>query len=160
MLLTLPLAARAAREVRVDLFLATECPISNRYVPELNRLVAEFSGRGVKFSGWFPEPELKPARLEKWRNDFKPQFAIHVDANAREASRLGVTVTPEAAVSFEGKLVYRGRIDDRYLGWGKSRAVPTRRDVAMVVEQILRGERPPFQSTKAWGCVIEGVVKR
>lgn len=160
MLLTLPLVARGAREVRVSLFLATECPISNRYVPELNRLAAEFAGRGVQIAALFPEPNLAAVRLAQWRDDFKPAFPIAIDAEAREARRLGATVTPEAVVTIDAQVVYRGRIDDRYVSWGKSRPAPTRRDVVLVLEQLLRGERPPLVTTKAWGCVIEGVQKR
>src|SRR5258708_33881879 len=42
----------------------------------------------------------------------------------------GATITPEAAVLAGGRLVYRGRIDDRYVELGVERPTPTRHDLA------------------------------
>src|SRR5512143_388854 len=37
------------RKATVLVFLGMECPLSNRSIPELNRLAAEYGARGVRF---------------------------------------------------------------------------------------------------------------
>ena len=38
------------------LFTSTDCPISNRYAPEVRRVVGEFSRKGVVFRLVYPNP--------------------------------------------------------------------------------------------------------
>src|SRR5690348_5795745 len=49
-----------ARAVAI-FFIAAECPISNRYGPEINRLVADYSARGIAFYGVHSDPDIGPA---------------------------------------------------------------------------------------------------
>lgn len=137
----------------MELFLATECPISNRYVPELNRLAAAYPT--VLWASYFPEPELTNARLGRWRDEFKPGFPAHVDLRGVAARKAGATVTPQAVIYLGQRLVYRGRIDDRYVSWGKARREPTRRDVAETLDLLLQGQVPALRETKSWGCFVE-----
>lgn len=153
--MTLPLAARAGEGVEVEWFLAVECPISNRYVPELNRIVKLYQPKGVRFTAFFPEPALDQARLDRWAREFAAEFAVQLDAGGRQARQSGATVTPEAAIRRDGKWYYRGRIDDRYVGWGKARPEPTRRDVIETLDLLLAKQTPAPRFTKAWGCFIE-----
>ena len=155
MLLTLPLLAQAVEQIRVDIFLSIECPISNRYVPELNRLANTYQPRGIAFCAYFPEPGLTQIRLDQWAKDFAIQFPVVLDTKARQARSTGATLTPEAAIFKASRLLYRGRIDDRYVSWGKSRPEPSHRDLAETLDQLLAGKQPAPRFTKAWGCFIE-----
>jgi hypothetical protein len=70
----------------------------------------------------------------------------------------GATVTPEAAViSPSGTLLYRGRIDDLYLDFGKRRREPTKRDLREALDAILTGKKPALRTTNAVGCFIPEV---
>jgi hypothetical protein len=155
MLLTLPLVLRAGDPIRLHLFLATECPISNRYVPELNRIANLYQPRGVQITAHFPEAGLTQQALDRWTKEFKAAFPAALDANARQARKLGAKITPEAVIQLGDRLLYRGRIDDRYVSWGKSRPEPQQYDVVETLDQLLEGKIPPPRLTKAWGCVIE-----
>lgn len=152
--LALPLLGKEA-QLEVLLFLATECPISNRYIPELNRIATEYAARGVKFRICLPEPGLTAVKAAIWAKDYQIGTAWELDAAQQQVKRAGATVTPQAAVFAGGRLVYRGRIDDRYVSWGKSSAVPSRRDLCEVLDACLRGEVPALRTTKSWGCFIE-----
>ncbi len=159
MLLTLPLAAFGAERIRVEMFLATECPISNRYVPELNRIAREYAGKGIDFVALFPEPGLDTARLVKWTKDYAAVFAAKLDPGGKQAREAGATLTPEVAVFVGRRPVYRGRIDDRYVSWGKSKAAPDKRDLVETLDQLLAHKIPAFHVTKSWGCFIEAGLK-
>jgi hypothetical protein len=66
----------------------------------------------------------------------------------------GVRVTPEAAVFVSGQIVYRGRIDNRYVAFGKTRPAPTAHDLEAALETILKGKPVTNATTTAIGCFI------
>src|ERR1041385_1936619 len=45
-------------------FLAAECPISNRYAPEINRLVTDFASQQVAFYAVHSDPALSTAEAQ------------------------------------------------------------------------------------------------
>lgn len=51
-------------------------------------------------------------------------------------------------------MVYQGRIDDRYVDFGKSQAAPNVRDVADAIEATLNGNPVLQKTTQAVGCYI------
>jgi hypothetical protein len=70
----------------------------------------------------------------------------------------GASVTPEVAV-FVGtgeaaSMVYRGRIDDRYVDYGRSRAAPTTHDLGDVLAAVSAGQSVTPRTTTAVGCAI------
>jgi len=67
----------------------------------------------------------------------------------------GATVTPEAVViGSDGKIAYRGRIDNKYVTWGTSRPEATERDLRSALDAIVQGRPAPVARTKAIGCFI------
>jgi hypothetical protein len=64
-------------------------------------------------------------------------------------------VTPESVVfNARREIVYRGRIDDLYVDFGKSRPEPTTHELADAVEAVANGQPVRVGSTKAVGCYI------
>jgi len=104
MFLTLPLLLRAKDPILVQIFLATQCPISNRYIPELNRIARLYQPQGVQFIGLFAETGLSALRLEEWVREFSPVFPAALDTGAVQARKASVTLTPEVAVSKASRL--------------------------------------------------------
>lgn len=121
----------------------------------MKRLAAEYSKRGVDWCGIFPDQKLTRSQLGEWVKEYQVDFAVALDPGLVQTQRARATVTPEAAVFMDQKLVYRGRIDDRYSGYGKSRPEPSQRDVQEAIEAVLAGKAPAFRSTRSWGCFIE-----
>ena len=139
----------------VVLFLRSDCPISNRYAPELQRIHESFSGRDVDFWLVYPDPDeaLETIRrhLAEYRHPGRPaRDPLHALVRRTEA-----TITPEAAVfSSGGELVYRGRIDDRFVAFGKARAAATRHDLVDAITATLEGRPVETPRTRAVGCFI------
>jgi hypothetical protein len=74
--------------------------------------------------------------------------------------RTGVTVTPEVAViDAGGRMVYRGRIDDRYIDFGRDRPQPTERDLERALDAVVAGRPVPVAQTHAVGCYLSDLVK-
>ena len=139
----------------VFIFVSSECPISNRYVPEIRRLHEKFRVDGIKFWLVYPNSDDSPAAIRQHTNDYKFACAplrdpAHVLVKAAKA-----TVTPEAAVFLPGgRLAYHGRIDNRNVTFGKERPEATQHDLQDVLEAIASGKQPTGLSTRAVGCYI------
>lgn len=152
-----PLEVEGAKAV-VLLFVAPDCPISNAFAPEFNRICEEYSPKGVAFDLVYADSDVDVAAIREHLADFGYEVSGLLDFDHRLVDRVGATVTPEAAVlSPEGKLLYRGRIDDRYVDFGKLRAEPTTRDLRDALDAILAGRAPETPRTVAIGCFIPDV---
>jgi hypothetical protein len=56
-----------------------------------------------------------------------------------------------------GKLMYSGRIDDRFVAFGKSRAAPDVHDLENAIRDTLAGKAVAQARTKAIGCYLADV---
>jgi len=145
-------------KIHVLLFVRTDCPITNRYAPELGRIAGQFSPSGVDF--WLvysATAETAPVVAEHIRQYHFPGTAL-LDPRHELAQDAHATVAPEAAVfDRRGRLQYLGRIDDRWISFGKSRPQPTVHDLNAAITAVLAGKTPAEQRTRAIGCSLEDV---
>jgi hypothetical protein len=139
----------------VYVFTRTDCPISNRYAPEVKRIYDRYAGPSMEFILVYPDRDLTPEAREKHRVEYGYPMGAIGDPKHELVRKTGARVTPEAAVFVGSHLVYRGRIDDRYVDFGQSRATPSKHDLADVLAAIQAGQVPPFEETKAIGCAID-----
>ena len=148
----------AAEPIRVLVFTTTDCPISNRYAPEIQRLAAKFGDR-AKFTLVYPVPADSAEAIRAHHQRFG--YAIeHVrDAGQKLVKQTGVTVTPEVAVMKGAVLLYRGRIDDRYVELGRERPTPTTRDLEDALTALIAGQPVAAKETRAVGCILSDLVK-
>jgi hypothetical protein len=144
---------RGARAV-VVLFLGTQCPINNLYLPVLADLHKKYGPRGVLFVGINSNAQDDEAAVARHSREFHLPFPVLRDAGAKVADRFAAARTPEAFVLDGSRTVrYRGRIDDRY-DKGVQRARATRHDLAEVLDAVLAGREVARPVTEAAGCPI------
>lgn len=138
------------------LFVGADCPIANANAPEVGRLVAEFSPKGVAFAVVYAVPDLTPVDAARHAREHAFGCPVILDRELLLAERLGATVTPEAVVlSPAGEVVYRGRIDDRYpRPGGKRRERPTSHDLRDALTAVLAGKPVATPWPPAVGCDI------
>jgi peroxiredoxin len=148
-----PLQAAGGKAV-VVLFIRTDCPISNRYAPEVRRLYEKFAASGVTFWLVYPDPDESVEMIRQHLKEYDYRLGALRDPAHGLVKMTGVRVTPEAAVFVSGRLVYRGRIDNRYVAFGKARPTPTIHDLERVLEAILKGKTMTSETTTAIGCFI------
>lgn len=150
------LQAPVGTKAIVFLFTSTDCPISNRYAPEVQRVVSDFTPKGVVFRLVYPNPADEAPAIHEHMTAFS--YAGAMEALRDPAHALvkftKASVTPEAVVVANGRVVYRGRIDDRYVELGVERPSATQHDLADALAAILAGKRVPHATTQAVGCFI------
>jgi len=149
-----PLQATNAKAVLL-LFVSSTCPICNRYAPEIRRLHERFASRGVTLWRVYPDADDTAAVIQEHQREFGLPGEALRDPDHALVNLAGVQVTPEAALFLPGgKRVYRGRIDDWYTDFSKSRPEPTRRDLQEALESVLAGRSVSNATTTAIGCHI------
>jgi len=142
----------------VLVFLSVECPICNRYVPELLRLASLFTPQGIEFRLVYPNADESPEEIRRYLGEFQLAALaerVLLDPKHVLVAKSGARVTPEVAVFLPGnRLVYRGRIDDRFPALGLDRREPTRRDLEMVLNAMLHFQPLLTAGEPAVGCSI------
>ena len=142
----------------VLIFVATDCPNSNTYAPVLARLYREYSPRGVLFVNVYSDPSETAETVRKHDSEFNVPFPALLDPSLILARQTGARTTPEAVIlGPEGQELYRGRVDDRFVEFGKTRFHPTRDDLREALEETLQGRPVAHPITKVLGCAIPGV---
>lgn len=144
--------------VSVFIFTGTECPISNRYAPELRRIYEAFHARGVAFWLVYADAHDTPDMIRAHREAYGHPMPALRDLEHALVGLTEATVTPEVVVFGPGReLRYRGRIDDWYVAFGKSRPRPTQHDLRDALDAVLAGRPVPEPRTHAIGCYIPPV---
>lgn len=154
------LRAHHDRSALVVVFLGTECPIANGCIPELNGQFARFveSDSKVEFFGVISDRSVTRAAAARHFTQFKIRFPVLFDASGDLALALKPTHTPEAfVIDRDGKLAYRGRIDDLYADLGKKRTEASRHDLADAIADVLAGRPVATPRTRPVGCLCEPV---
>jgi len=150
------LAAAPGTRALVLAFIATECPISSKYVPELSALAADASRHNVEFYAVLSDPTLTRKAAVEYRKTYSISFPLLFDASGELARRFKPSTTPEAFVlTPDGQVQYRGRIDDRFPTIAKSRPEATTQDLRDAVAAVIAGRAPAEKQTTPVGCVFE-----
>ncbi len=136
-------------------FVMHECPVANGYAPEISRIISEYAAKGVRGFVVYVESDLTAEQARRHARDYGYKSGALLDPQHLLVQAARATVSPEAAVlSPAGEVLYRGRIDDRAVDFGKRRVEPTRRDLRLALDAILAGQPVPARQTKAVGCYI------
>jgi hypothetical protein len=138
----------------VLIFYWQDCPISNGYALELNRIAAAHTN--FAFYIVQVDPELTPSAAREHARTYDLHEPVLLDPAHALVKFAKAKVTPEAVViGKDGKVAYRGRIDDRYVANETMRATATQHDLIDAMEAVAAGKAPVHAETKAIGCVIQ-----
>jgi hypothetical protein len=147
-----PLAGQAKGTVFV--FVRPDCPISNRYAPQVAGLHMRFAGQGINFKLVYTDAGLTTDEVRRHLKEFGYPGTALRDPEHQLVARCRARVTPEAAVmTADGELVYHGRIDDRYLALGRWKREASRHDLELALQALV--DHQPFPpSQPGVGCAI------
>lgn len=145
-----------AAKVRVLIFARTDCPITNRYAPELSRIAQEFAAQGVKFWVVYPDKSETADRIARHMTDYHLPGRGIGDPGGALRKRAEARIAPQAAVfDSGGRLVYSGRIDDRFVAFGTARLAASVHDLENAIGAVIGGRRVAEARTKAIGCYLD-----
>ena len=155
--------AAPGTEAIVLFFIASDCPISNRYIPEMQDLEAKFAAQHVVF--WFVYPNVgeTPESVRQHEVAYGAERHVLLDPDHQTVSLAHAKLTPESAVLVPERqgtetlrAVYHGRIDDRYIQFGQERPKTTQHDLERAIGDVLQHRIVEQPNGPAVGCGIIG----
>jgi peroxiredoxin len=143
----------------VVIFVDTECPLANLYVPTEIELHRKYAGEGVQFVAINSSKQDSFVRVSAHAQERDVPFPVLKDFDQKVADAFGALRTPEAFLLDADRVIrYHGRIDDQY-GVGFRRDKPTRNDLAEALDELLAGKPITTAVTETSGCLIERTPK-
>ena len=145
----------------VVVFLSTECPISNRCLPQLNEIAGkERIKPPIRVYGVISSPYVTREDAVAHSHKFNPQFPILFDASGELREQLAPTHTPHAfLLSPRGETLYDGAINDRFAAIDKAKMSVTRHYLKDAIQLLLRHEKIGLTRTTPVGCPLEVPTK-
>jgi hypothetical protein len=148
-----PIGNSAGKPV-VLVFVSSNCPISSRYAPEIQRLSGKYQGK-IEFWLVYPSRADTAEIIRRHFTEFGYKLPALRDPDRVLVKRAQVQITPEAAVfNAHGVLIYHGRIDNWYQQFGRARVAPTSHDLDDAMQAAVNGRMVAMASAPAVGCYI------
>ncbi len=151
-----PLTA-AAGKIVVLVFVRTDCPVSNRYAPTIQKLSVEHAAKAV-FWLVYPSKSESTEMIRKHEREYGYKIPALRDPQHVLVKKSQVQITPEVAV-FDARrqLVYHGRIDNLYEDIGRRRSAATTHELEDAIAAALSGKNLATDATHGVGCYISDV---
>jgi thiol-disulfide isomerase/thioredoxin len=144
----------AGGKIVVLVFVRTDCPVSNRYAPTIQKLSATLAGK-VAFWLVYPSKSESAEMIRKHELEYGYKIPALRDPQHVLVKESQVEITPEVAVfDPHGHLVYHGRIDNLYEDIGRARSVATTHELEDAIAAALNGKSLAVGATHAVGCYI------
>lgn len=149
------LATHTGKSATVIVFTSFDCPVATSYLAQLDEFAKLHAAKGVGVVLVCPTDDKRDA-VAKAAAGFKLTVPVLLDPKKELAGLLKAEITPEAFVlDTEGKVLYRGRIDDGYSARLRRNPTVTSHDLNAAVTAVLAGKPVTAARTKAIGCPID-----
>lgn len=149
--------SRAADSVSVYIFLSESCPICQSQTLTLRKLYTEYSGKGISFTGLFPNQEYSTKEsIEKFKKKYQIDFELKKDEGQKMVKKFSATTNPQIFVvkNATQQILYKGKIDNGFENIGKKRTVITEHYLRDALENILQQKEVAIKETQPIGCFI------
>ncbi len=137
-------------------FVTHDCPVSNYYSHEIQRICQEYGKQGVSCSLVYVDPTLTDEQVRKHAEDYgHGDYPKIVDRAHALVKATGADITPTAVLLRpDASIAYRGRIDNFYADFGKPRRMVTEHDLRDALDSVLAGKPVAKPENKPVGCYI------
>jgi peroxiredoxin len=151
-----PLDATGKKAV-VLFFVSPFCSTTRPFMKEINAISADYADRAA-ISLVHSDSEITLEVAYQHADLEQVKARVLIDKSQQLAKHVGATTTPEAViVSPTGEVMYRGRINDLYLGPTKRQRTATTNDLRDAIDAVLAGKSAPSPQQPAQGCKIGGL---
>ncbi len=148
------LADYSDKRAVVLVFVSTECPIANEYLPVIADLASKESEQSVQWLAIYSSPSDDAAKIAAHVKQFGIKIPALHDVDQQVLQATGADRTAQAVLLDARRVVrYAGRIDDRF-GYDYHRDKPTRTDLAIAIDELLAHKEISVPTTPLQGCRI------
>lgn len=147
----------AKGKVAVLVFVRTDCPISNRYAPEIKRLSAAHRGKAEFFLVYVDKKESAGA-IRRHEREYRYELPALRDLQHSLVKLSHAQITPEVAVfDANRRLIYHGRIDNLYENFSHTRKSASTHELDEAIGAAIAGRTHAAGTVPAVGCYISDV---
>lgn len=140
----------------VLVFVLKDCPIADQYLPKIGEMNGTFAKDKIQFKVVFEDASLTNQAAKKHLSDYNCDVPFLLDSDHKIARKWKATISPEVyLIAPKSKLVYHGRIDDRYLKLGSPRPQATQHDLADAIQAVLHHKKVIKPYSEPIGCILE-----
>lgn len=150
---SLALATLAKPKVETLFFATVDCPISQRYTPEIKRIMRAYR-ETMRFRFVYEDTGVSKDAIDKYQADYNIKCQFVLDSDRALAKKYHVTTVPTALVKSDaGEILYFGRIDDAYgsdFRWHPAK----NQDLRNALNALKEGKEVPVKRTPVIGCTL------
>jgi thioredoxin-related protein len=151
-----PTAAGDKKAV-VLFFVSPFCSTTKSFMKEINQVTADYSDRVVVYLV-HSDPEITNEVAMEHAILSEVKATVLLDKQQTLAKQVQARITPEVVVlSPKSETLYKGRINDLYLGPTKRQRAATTKDLRDALDAVLAGKPVPAPQHEAQGCKIGGM---
>jgi thiol-disulfide isomerase/thioredoxin len=144
-------------KVVVLVFVRTDCPVSNRYAPTIQKLSGTYAGKAA-FWLVYPSRSESARVIRNHEREYGYKIPALRDPQHVLVKASLVQITPEVAVfDAQRHLVYHGRIDNLYEEIGRARRAATTHELEDAIGAAINGKSLNVGATHGVGCYISDV---
>ena len=150
-------AAAGDKKAIVLFFVSPFCSTTKSFMKEINQITADYSDRVVVYLV-HSDPEITNEVAMEHTILSEVKATVLLDKEQALAKQVQARITPEAVVlSPKSETLYKGRINDLYLGPTKRQRAATTKDLRDALDAVLGGKPVPAPQPEAQGCKIGGM---
>lgn len=154
-----PLVVAGEKKAAVLFFVSPFCSTTKAFMKEINAIAADYADKvAVYVVHSDPEITKEVAMEHTVISEVKATTTVLLDKEQTLAKQVQARITPEAVVvGADGKTLYKGRINDLYLGPTKRQRAATTKDLRDALDAVLAGKPVAEPQAEAQGCKIGGI---
>ncbi len=143
----------SSKQIRVIALLSPECPLCKNYSVKLISLKNKFE-KTVNFIGIIPG-SFDAKDVAEFQKQYMPSWEILRDTSLKLTHYLEGKVTPEVIVidNKNGRLIYKGAIDDWLVSLGKTKNHISNYYLEVALNNFFN-DKPAIPFTEPVGCLI------
>jgi thiol-disulfide isomerase/thioredoxin len=150
-------AAVGDKKAVVLFFVSPFCSTTKSFMKEINQITADYSDRVVVYLV-HSDPEITNEVAMEHAILSEVKATVLLDKEQALAKQVQARITPEVVVlSPKSETLYKGRINDLYLGPTKRQRAATTKDLRDALDAILAGKPVASPQPEAQGCKIGGI---
>lgn len=150
-------AAVGDKKAVVLFFVSPFCSTTKSFIKEINQIAADYSERVVVYLV-HSDPEITNEVAMEHAILSEVKATVLLDKQQALAKQVQARITPEVVVlSPKSETLYKGRINDLYLGPTKRQRAATTKDLRDALDAVLAGKPVPAPQPEAQGCKIGGM---
>jgi thioredoxin-related protein len=144
----------AQKKWAMIVFFDVECPICQTYTRRLQVLYEKHNSQ-IDFIVVYPTKNTKQKDIQQFQKEYDFKLPFVIDTRHEWVRKWNATTTPEVILcDSKNKILYRGSIDNQFVGLGKFRPKMTESYLLMAIEAVIDGQEIDLKTTEPIGCLI------